>query len=82
MRAAKAGMGLVNRNLRRSLLLFCTAVYAAGMITIIEVARGSPLRVITDVKYALAAYCCVVVSCIGSMLLFSRRVANSSETTS
>ena len=63
-----------NRKLRPILLFICIAVYLAGMIVVIEVARGSPLRAITDVRYALCADCAIIVACIASMVFFSRRV--------
>ena len=63
-----------NRKLRRILLFICIAVYLAGMTVVIDVARGSPLGAITDVRYALCAYCAIVVTCIASMVFFSRRV--------
>ena len=44
------------------------------MTVVIEVARASPLRAITDVRYALCAYCAIIVACIASMVFFSRRV--------
>jgi hypothetical protein len=49
-------------------------VYLIGMIVIIGVAKDSPLRVITDVRYALGAYCAIDVTCIVSMLVFFRSV--------
>jgi multidrug transporter EmrE-like cation transporter len=63
-----------NRKLRRILLIICIAVYLAGMTVVIEVARWSPLGAITDVRYALCAYCGIIVTCIASMVFFSRRV--------
>jgi multidrug transporter EmrE-like cation transporter len=63
-----------NRNLRRLLLIACLASYLVAMAVVIQVARGSPLRAITDVRYALCAYCGVVVTCLVSMILFSRRI--------
>jgi len=63
-----------NRKLRRILLIVCIAVYLAGMSAVIEAARWSPLRAITDVRYALCAYCGIIAACIASMVFFSRRV--------
>ena len=67
-------MSAENRRLRRLLLVICIAVYLAGMTLVIEVARSSPLRAITEVRYALCAYCGIVAVCIASMVFFSRRV--------
>jgi hypothetical protein len=63
------------RKLRRLLLIICIIVYLAGMLVLIVVAKGSPLLAITDVRYALGTYCCVIVTCIFCMVLFSRRVS-------
>jgi multidrug transporter EmrE-like cation transporter len=63
-----------DRKLRRTLLIICMAVYLAGMGLVIEVARGSPLRAITEVRYALCAYCGIALTCLVSMVLFSRRI--------
>lgn len=63
-----------DRKLRRTLLIICMAVYLAGMGLVIEVARGSLLRAITEVRYALGAYCGIALTCLVSMVLFSRRI--------
>jgi hypothetical protein len=63
-----------DRKLRRTLLIICMAVYLAGMGLVIEVAGGSPLRAITEVRYALGAYCGIALTCLVSMVLFSRRI--------
>jgi multidrug transporter EmrE-like cation transporter len=64
-----------NRKLRRLLLILCILVYLAAMTVLIEVARRSPLLAITDVRYPFAAYCCVIATCLVSMIFFSSRVS-------
>jgi hypothetical protein len=68
-----------DRKLRRTLLIVCVAVYMAGMALVIEVARGTPLRAITEVRYALCAYCAIALTCLVSMVVFSRRIAAAVE---
>jgi hypothetical protein len=63
-----------NRRLRRLLLMICIAVYLAGMAVVIGVAKISPLRAITDVRYALGAYCAISITCLLSMIIFSRKI--------
>jgi multidrug transporter EmrE-like cation transporter len=66
---------LKDRKLRRTLLIVCVAVYLAGMAVVIEAAKGAPLRAIIEVRYALCAYCGIALTCLVSMLLFSRRIS-------
>jgi len=64
-----------DRKLRRTLIIVCVAVYLAGMGAVIDVAKAAPLRAITDVRYALGAYCAIALTCLVSMVWFSRRIA-------
>jgi hypothetical protein len=68
-------MSPTSRTLRPLLLIVCIAVYLAGMGVVIGVARGSPLRAITDVRFALCAYCGIVATCLIAMIVFLNRVA-------
>ena len=68
-----------DRKLRRALLIVCMAVYLMGMAVVIEAARGSPLGAIIEVRYALCAYCAIALTCLVSMVVFSRRIAAAVE---
>lgn len=68
------GMSPKNRTLRPLLLIVCIGVYLAGMAVVIAVAKGSPLRAITDVRFSLGAYCAIVASCLIAMIFFLNRV--------
>jgi hypothetical protein len=68
-------MNARSRTLRPLLLIICIGVYLTGMAVVIGVAKGSPLRAITDVRFALCAYCGIVVTCLAAMIFFLNRVA-------
>jgi hypothetical protein len=72
-------MNPADRKLRRLLFFTCLAVYLAGMAVIIEVEISRPLRAITDVKYALGAYCLIVGTCLATMFIFSHRLDSSAK---
>jgi uncharacterized membrane protein len=72
-------MNPADRKLRRVLFFICLAVYLAGMAVIIGVEISRPLRAITDVKYALGAYCLIVATCLAAMFAFSHRLESSTK---